>query len=112
MPLSRPLTAATGTALLGIALVACTDQALGTITARNAAAAYRQVISNPAVGGCHRFAQGATHVDNFTQNDIILYQGDSCAEPANGQSTYLATQSSDNVVAGAAPWRSFTIVGR
>ena len=110
MPASRFLTALTAVALLGVALKACDDQALGTIRARNGVRLV-ETISNPPVDGCHRFREGVTHVTNFTENDIVLYQTADCTEPPGGESIYLSTQTSDSVVRSTGVWRSFTIVG-
>jgi hypothetical protein len=108
MPVSRPLTALTGVAVLGMALTACEEHALGTIEGRNGARAV-ETISNPSVHGCHRFREGVTHVANRTQSNIVLYWTDDCTEPAGGQSVYLDRQMSDQVAPSSGPWRSFAI---
>ncbi|MFF4014874.1 hypothetical protein [Streptomyces sp. NPDC001843] len=109
MPAPRSLAALAGIALLGVALTACDEQALGTIDARNGIRPV-ETISNPPVDGCHRFRAGVTHVRNFTGNDIVLYQRADCTEQSGGDSVYLPTQTSDAVVRSTGPWRSFTIV--
>ncbi|MEU6549190.1 hypothetical protein ABZ915_02740 [Streptomyces sp. NPDC046915] len=109
MPAPRSLAALTGIALLGLALTACDEQALGTIDARSGVRPVEK-ISNPSVDGCHRFREGVTAVHNYTENDIILFQTTDCTEPPGGQSVYLPTQTSDQVVHSTGMWRSFTIV--
>ncbi|MGW2637168.1 hypothetical protein [Streptomyces sp. NPDC001348] len=109
MPAPRSLAALIGIALFGVALTACDEQALGTIDTRNGVRPV-ETISNPSVGGCHRFREGVTHVRNFTENDIVLYQSADCTEPPGGDSVYLPTQTSDAVVRATGLWRSFTIV--
>ncbi|RZB19095.1 hypothetical protein StrepF001_09295 [Streptomyces sp. F001] len=109
MPAKRSLTAFTGVVLLGLVLTACEDRALGTIEAREGTRSV-QKISNPPVGGCHQFREGVAHVANYTLNDIILYQTADCTEPQGGESVYLPTQTSDDVVRSTGLWRSFTIV--
>ncbi|MGW0883748.1 hypothetical protein [Streptomyces sp. NPDC002671] len=106
MRASRPLTALTGIALFGIVLTACQDQASGMIVARKDANLV-QSISDPSTGGCHRFREGVTHVDNYTQSDIILYTTPDCTVPRGGQSVYLSVQSSDEVVRSTGLWQSF-----
>ncbi|MFF4487840.1 hypothetical protein ACFY0F_15315 [Streptomyces sp. NPDC001544] len=109
MPAPRSLAVLTGIALLGVALTACDEQALGTIDARNGVRTV-ETISNPPVGGCHRFREAVTHVANHLENDIVLHQRADCTEPPGGQSFYLPTQTSDMVVRSTGLWRSFTIV--
>lgn len=109
MPVPRSLAALTGIAVLGLALTACDEQALGTIDARNGVRPV-ETISNPRTDGCHRFREGVTAVHNYTQNDIILYRTPDCTEPPGGQSLYLPTQTSDQAVRRTGPWQSFTIV--
>ncbi|MFF3332834.1 hypothetical protein ACFYWX_25280 [Streptomyces sp. NPDC002888] len=110
MSVSRSLRALSGIVLLGVALTACDErQALGTIEARHESERVEK-ISNPGVDGCHRFIEGVTHVDNYTQNDIVLYPTADCTEPPGGESVYLSTQTSDVAVPSEGLWRSFTIV--
>jgi hypothetical protein len=106
MRASRPLVALTGVALLGIALTACQEQADGTIAARKDARLV-QTISNPSIHGCHRFSEGVTRVDNYTQSNMILYTTPDCTVPQGGERIYLDLQSSDEVVRSAGLWQSF-----
>ncbi|MFI5961152.1 hypothetical protein ACIA8J_03180 [Streptomyces asoensis] len=109
MAASRSLTALAGIMLLGAALTACGDQALGTIETRDGVKPVEK-ISNPSSDGCHRFVKGVTHVANYTQSDIVLYQTADCSEPPGEDSTYLSTQTQDEAVRSTGPWRSFTVV--
>ncbi|MFJ9814181.1 hypothetical protein ACIRU3_02725 [Streptomyces sp. NPDC101151] len=108
MRASRRLAALTGTAVLGIALTACQDQASGQIVARNDVRPV-ETISNPSVHGCHRFREGVTRVNNYTQSNLLLYATPDCTVPPGGASIYLTMQSSDEVVPAYGPWRSFSI---
>ncbi|MFG2133726.1 hypothetical protein ACGFNV_39020 [Streptomyces sp. NPDC048751] len=110
MSVSRSTMALSGILLFGAALTGCAEkQALGTIEARHEGKRVEK-ISNPGVDGCHRFIEGVTHVDNHTQNDIVLYPTADCTEPPGGASIYLSTQTSDGVAPTEGLWRSFTIV--
>jgi hypothetical protein len=109
MPSSRSLTGLIGALVLGVALTACEEQALGTIEARGEKKVVEH-ISNPSVDACHRFVAGMTHVANWTQQDMILYQTADCTEPPGGESVYLPTLTSDAVVRSTGLWRSFTFV--
>ncbi|AWW41319.1 MULTISPECIES: hypothetical protein [Streptomyces] len=101
--------ALTGVVLLGAVLTACEEGALGTIETHNEKGAV-ETISNPPVDGCNRFNGGVTHVANHTVNDLILYTTADCTVPRGGESIYLSTQTSDDVVRSTGLWRSFTVV--
>ncbi|MFI1167971.1 hypothetical protein ACH4UM_31320 [Streptomyces sp. NPDC020801] len=107
MPSSRSLAALTGITVLGIALTACQDQASGQIVARNDARIV-ETISNTSIHGCHRFPEGVTHVENFTQSSLMMYTTPDCSVPPGGQSVYLNMQASDHAVRSTGLWRSFS----
>ncbi|MBZ9600079.1 MULTISPECIES: hypothetical protein [Streptomyces] len=69
--------------------------------------------NNSLVTGCHRIAipDGATHVENNTLVDVILYQNYDCKQtndPNNG--IYVATTLSNVTAPRTNPWRSFSVV--
>ncbi|MEU6769854.1 hypothetical protein [Streptomyces sp. NPDC046759] len=107
MPPSRTLAALVGVTLLGVALTACQDRASGQIVARSGVRVV-ETISNPPINGCHRFSAGVTHVDNQTQNSLLLYTTPDCTVPPGGQSVYLDIGASDQVTTASGLWRSFS----
>lgn len=69
-------------------------------------------LQNPSDRGCHTLVpEGANGMSNNTLDDIVLYAGTNCRQPAGTQSVYLATTLSDRIVPGHPPWRSFSVVG-
>lgn len=109
MAARRSLTALTGVVVLGLVVTACEDNALGTIELRTGRETV-EMLTDPSVEGCHRFREGVVHVNNRTLNDIILYTTPDCTEPRGGESVYLPTETSDDVVRSTGLWRSFTVV--
>ncbi|ARP73386.1 hypothetical protein LK06_029240 [Streptomyces pluripotens] len=101
------MAALAGAALLGIALTACQDQASGQVVARSDGRLV-ETISNPSIDGCHRFREGVTHVDNFTESSMLLYTTPDCTESSGGESNYLDMHSSDVVVRSTGLWQSFS----
>ncbi|HZX39906.1 MAG TPA: hypothetical protein VFF37_16550 [Streptomyces sp.] len=106
----RRLGVAAGAALLTIAVAGCSDlgrDAVGTISYETEGERL-VMVSNPSVKGCHRLAPaGATEVINNTMVDIVLYPSPDCS---GGDTTYLATESSNRIAPRAPAWRSYTIV--
>jgi hypothetical protein len=49
-----------------------------------------------------------THVDNYTQSDMLLYTTPDCTVPAGGASIYLDIGGMAEAVKATGPWRSFT----
>lgn len=107
MPASRSMAALGGIALLGIALTACQEQSSGQIVMRNGAR-HVETISNVSVHGCHRIREGVTHVDNYTQDSLLMYVTPDCTVPPGGRSIYLDGVSSDIAVRSNGLWRSFS----
>uniref|UniRef100_A0AAU2JZM1 Lipoprotein n=1 Tax=Streptomyces sp. NBC_00049 TaxID=2903617 RepID=A0AAU2JZM1_9ACTN len=68
--------------------------------------------SNTPVQGCHRIAipAGATHVENNTLVDIILYRTENCEHPDQADGIYVATTLSNVTAPRSLPWRSFSVV--
>ncbi|MCS0600820.1 hypothetical protein NX794_06185 [Streptomyces sp. LP11] len=103
MPAPRSMAALTGIAVLAIALTACQDQASGQIVVRNGARVV-ETLSNPSVDGCHRFPEGVTNVENYTQSNLQMYPTPDCTGP----SIYVDIQTSNEVVRANGLWRSFS----
>ncbi|MFE5807088.1 hypothetical protein [Streptomyces sp. NPDC056491] len=68
--------------------------------------------SNTLVVGCHKIGipEGATHVENNTLVDIVLYRTDNCQEPEGADGIYVATTLSDVTAPVSRPWRSFSVI--
>ncbi|MFE2426767.1 hypothetical protein ACFXJ5_08425 [Streptomyces sp. NPDC059373] len=70
------------------------------------------VLESPVDRGCHNLGlAGAKAMSNNTLDDIVLYEGVGCRQPAGTQTVYLATTLSNHVTPGYPPWRSFSVVG-
>ncbi|MFK4225845.1 hypothetical protein [Streptomyces sp. NPDC019890] len=106
----RRLRVVAGAALLTIALAGCSGlgrTAVGTIS-YGSANERLVMVSNPLVTGCHSLGPaGATTVTNNTLVDIILYPSRDCS---GDESTYLPTETSDDIAPGAPLWRSYSTV--
>ncbi|MFF8957908.1 hypothetical protein [Streptomyces sp. NPDC014894] len=104
----RRLTGAAGAVLLTLAVAGCSGlgrTAPGTVTYLTPA--HRpQLVSNPPVTGCHELEGGAVSVDNDTLVDMQLYPTEDCS----GDSTYVATTTSDVTAPGSAPWRAYSLI--
>ncbi|MFI0808444.1 hypothetical protein [Streptomyces echinatus] len=107
MPASRSMAALTGIALLGLALTACDDQANGQIVAHNGDR-HVETVSNLVIGGCHRFPEGVTRVDNYTTSSLLMYTTPNCTVPRGGASAYLDGPSAGEAVEATGLWRSFS----
>ncbi|WMX47603.1 hypothetical protein [Streptomyces roseicoloratus] len=110
MSLHRRLTIATGAALLSLAVAGCSGlgrSAVGTISYETG----REVgvrVTSPSVNGCHRLAPaGATKIENSTLVDLVLYRTRDCK---GKDSTYVASNTGDEIAPDTLPWRSYTVV--
>ncbi|MEU5217824.1 hypothetical protein AB0G79_16715 [Streptomyces sp. NPDC020807] len=110
MSVRRRLTTATGVALLTFAVAGCSGlgrSAVGTIsyeTERRLAV----TVTSPSVKGCHRMApSGVTRVANESLVDIVLYRTRDCR---GENSTYLPSNSSNEIVPDTLPWRSYSVI--
>ncbi|MFE0652158.1 hypothetical protein ACFVZH_26615 [Streptomyces sp. NPDC059534] len=110
MSVRRRLTTATGAVLLTLAVAGCSGlgrSAVGTLTYETERDLLVTVTS-PSVNGCHRLApSGVTKIENNTLLDIVLYRTRDCQ---GEMSTYLPTNTGDQIAPGTLPWRSFTVV--
>ncbi|MBV2354995.1 hypothetical protein KUM39_11565 [Streptomyces sp. J2-1] len=106
MRLTRSLTALTGAAVLGIALTACQDQASGTVSGY-AGTRLVETLSNPSIGGCHRFTEPISRVENWTQSNLLMFTTPDCKVPPGGASAYVSIQSANEAVPTGL-WHSFS----
>ncbi|MCX5390044.1 hypothetical protein [Streptomyces sp. NBC_00094] len=110
MSVRRRLTTASGAVLLTLAVAGCSGLGRSTVgpiayvTERDVAVS----VTSPSVKGCHRLApSGATRVANESLTDIVLYRTRNCQ---GKESTYLPINTSDGIVPGHLPWRSYSVV--
>ncbi|MFD3546713.1 hypothetical protein ACFWUW_14075 [Streptomyces sp. NPDC058655] len=68
--------------------------------------------SNTLVKGCHRIdiPRGATHVENNTRVDVVLYRTANCKKVDGDDGVYVATTLSDLTAPASRPWRSFSVI--
>lgn len=110
MSVHRRLCTAAGAALLTLAVAGCSGlgrSAVGTITYETGHEA-EVTVTSPSVKGCHRLAPaGATKVENLTLVDIMMYTTSDCR---GEDSIYVPSRSSNSIVPGTPPWRSYSVV--
>ncbi|MFE6846753.1 hypothetical protein [Streptomyces sp. NPDC057686] len=114
---SRRIGVITAAAALLLTATACSGlgrSTVGVLTFRGHDSPAELSYSNTPVTGCHKIAlpKGATHVENNTLVDIILYPTLDCTKvgEANGDGIYVATTLSNVTAPVALPWRSFSVV--
>ncbi|CAM5363447.1 hypothetical protein [Streptomyces narbonensis] len=110
MSVRRRFTTASGAVLLTLAVAGCSGLGRTTVgpiayvTERDVAVS----VTSPSVNGCHRLApSGATEVANESLTDIVLYLTRNCE---GKESTYLPINTSQAIVPGHLPWRSYSVV--
>lgn len=98
-----------GTALLSLALTACSSKgpvngALDFTTVQGTVV----TVSNPESGTCHSFgAAQIASVDNGTLADILMFRGTDCTNPDRSPGTYVPTGISNQAALTVGPWRSY-----
>ncbi|KPH97014.1 hypothetical protein OV450_1028 [Actinobacteria bacterium OV450] len=112
---SRRIGVITAAAALLLTATACSGMGrstVGMLTFRGNDSPVFLSYSNTPVVGCHKIAlpKGATHVENNTLVDIILYPTLDCRKVAGADGIYVATTLSDVTAPVALPWRSFSVV--
>ncbi|MCX4782427.1 hypothetical protein [Streptomyces sp. NBC_01264] len=112
---SRRISIIAGTAALLLTATACSGlgrSTVGMLEFRGHDSPVEVSYSNTSVKGCHRIAlpEGATHVENNTLVDVVLYQTEDCRKLDRGDGTYVATTLSNVTAPEALPWRSFTVI--
>ncbi|GLX17519.1 MULTISPECIES: hypothetical protein [Streptomyces] len=117
---SRRISTIVGVAALLLTASACSGlgrSTVGMLTFRGHDSPVELSYSNTPVKGCHkiRIPKGATHVENNTLVDIVLYRTENCgqagAEGADGaEGVYVATTLSNVTAPHSLPWRSFRVI--
>ncbi len=111
----RHISIIAGAAALLLSATACSGldrTTVGMLSFRGHDSPVELSYSNTLVRGCHKIAipKGATHVENNTLVDIVLYRTENCRETQQADSIYVATTLSDVTAPASRPWRSFTVV--
>ncbi|WP_327279957.1 MULTISPECIES: hypothetical protein [unclassified Streptomyces] len=112
---SRRIGVITAAAALLLTATACSGMGrstVGVLTFRGNDSPAFLSYSNTPVQGCHKIVlpKGATHVENNTLVDIILYRTENCEEPKGADGIYVATTLSNVTAPVSLPWRSFSVV--
>ncbi|MFD3872513.1 hypothetical protein [Streptomyces sp. NPDC058623] len=105
----------TGAAALLLTATACSGlgrSTVGTLTFRGHDSPAEVTYTNTPVKGCHRInvPAGATHVENNTAVDVVLYRTPDCKKPAPEGGSYIATTLSNVTAPESLPWRSFSVI--
>ncbi|MCY0918774.1 MULTISPECIES: hypothetical protein [unclassified Streptomyces] len=112
---SRRIGVITGAAALLLTATACSGlgrSTVGMLTFRGHESPVELSYSNTPVKGCHRIAipRGATHVENNTLVDIVLYRTPNCEKTDRADGIYVATTLSNVTAPDTLPWRSFSVI--
>ncbi|MFD9375535.1 hypothetical protein ACFWBH_08340 [Streptomyces sp. NPDC059999] len=112
---SRRIGVITGAAALLLTATACSGlgrSTVGMLTFRGHESPVELSYSNTPVKGCHRIAipRGATHVENNTLVDIVLYRTPNCEKTDRADGIYVATTLSNVTAPNTLPWRSFSVI--
>ncbi|MER5779912.1 hypothetical protein ABT144_37565 [Streptomyces sp. NPDC002039] len=112
---SRRIGVITGAAALLLTATACSGlgrSTVGMLTFRGHESPVVLSYSNTPVTGCHKIAipRGATHVENNTLVDIVLYRTPNCQKTDRADGIYVATTLSNVTAPRTLPWRSFSVI--
>lgn len=112
---SRRISTITGVAALLLTATACSGlgrSTVGMLSFRGHDSPVELSYSNTPVKGCHKIAipKGATHVENNTLVDIVLYRTENCAKADRADGVYVAKSLSNVTAPRSLPWRSFTVI--
>ncbi|MFJ9641609.1 hypothetical protein ACWEPM_19640 [Streptomyces sp. NPDC004244] len=104
----------TGAAVLLLTATACSagKTTVGTLTFRGHDSPVVLMYSNTPVQGCHeiRLPDGAAHVENNSQTDVILFRTPECQKTDKAPGVYVPMASANVTAPGTLPWRSFSVV--
>ncbi|MEU3064652.1 hypothetical protein AB0P12_22290 [Streptomyces subrutilus] len=111
----RRIGAITGAAALLLSATACSGlgrSTVGVLTFSGHDSPVQVSYSNTLVKGCHRIAvpRGATHVENNTLVDVVLYRTEDCRKGERDEGVYVATTLSNVTAPHTLPWRSFSVI--
>ncbi|MEU9417349.1 hypothetical protein [Streptomyces sp. NPDC051000] len=112
---SRRIGVITGAAALLLTATACSGlgrSTVGMLTFRGHESPVELSYSNTPVKGCHKIAipRGATHVENNTLVDVVLYRTPNCEKTDRADGIYVATTLSNVTAPDTLPWRSFSVI--
>lgn len=115
MPHSRRISTIAGVAALLLAATACSGlgrSTVGMLRFRGHDSPIELSYSNTLVTGCHKIAlpRGATHVENNTLVDIVLYRTENCGKADRADGIYVATTLSNVTAPRSLSWRSFRVI--
>ncbi|MFD3540696.1 hypothetical protein ACFWUQ_14490 [Streptomyces sp. NPDC058662] len=105
----------TGAAALLLTATACSGlgrSTVGMLHFRGHDSPVEVSYSNTLVRGCHRIGvpKGATHVENNTRVDIVLYRTPNCERGERDEGIYVATTLSNVTAPASLPWRSYRVI--
>ncbi|MFJ6759422.1 MULTISPECIES: hypothetical protein [unclassified Streptomyces] len=111
----RRISILAGAAALLLTATACSGlgrNTVGMLTFRGHESPVELSYSNTLVTGCHKIAlpKGATHVENNTLVDIVLYRTLDCRKSDQAEGIYVATTLSNVTAPESLPWRSFSVI--
>ncbi|WP_030711828.1 hypothetical protein [Streptomyces sp. NRRL F-2580] len=111
----RRISILAGAAALLLSATACSGLGRGTVgilTFRGHDSPVELSYANTPVVGCHKIAipKGATHVENNTLVDIVLYRTENCQKTDRADGIYVATTLSNVTAPESLPWRSFSVI--
>ncbi|MFD4245964.1 hypothetical protein ACFWP3_30875 [Streptomyces sp. NPDC058525] len=112
---SRRISTIVGVAALLLTATACSGlgrSTVGMLSFRGHDSPDELSYSNTLVRGCHKIAipKGATHVENNTLVDIVLYRTEDCGRADRADGTYVATTLSNVTAPASLSWRSFRVI--
>ncbi|MFF4422954.1 hypothetical protein ACFY04_19600 [Streptomyces sp. NPDC001549] len=112
---SRRISTIVGVAALLLTASACSGlgrSTVGMLTFRGHDSPVELSYSNTLVVGCHKIGipKGATHVENNTLVDIVLYRTPDCQQTDKADGIYVATTLSNVTAPVSLPWRSFSVI--
>ncbi|MEV6733620.1 MULTISPECIES: hypothetical protein [unclassified Streptomyces] len=112
---SRRIGVITAAAALLLTATACSGfgrTTVGMLTFRGHDSPVELSYSNTLVQGCHKIVlpKGATHVENNTLVDVVLYRTLDCKKADGADGIYVGTTLSNVTAPVTLPWRSFSVV--
>ncbi|MFD3694709.1 hypothetical protein ACFWUZ_00850 [Streptomyces sp. NPDC058646] len=105
----------TGVAALLLTATACSGlgrSTVGMLSFRGHDSPVEVSYTSTSVKGCHRIdvPHGASHVENNTLVDVVLYRTPDCRKADPDDGIYVATTQSNVTAPDTLPWRSFRVI--
>ncbi|MEV8535458.1 hypothetical protein [Streptomyces sp. NPDC051211] len=112
---SRRIHTLTGAVALLLTATACSGlgrTTVGMLSFRGHDSPAEVSYTSTPVKGCHKITlpHGATHVENNTLVDIVLYRTENCEKADRDDGIYVGTTLSNVTAPDSLPWRSFSVV--